>query len=82
MSETKIENSVIGLTKSLDEASGAITAHIENLKAPFNDLTISFRDLTTSFKDYSKKTGKLTKWLIFWTGVMALAVIGQIIQLF
>lgn len=69
---TKIENSVIGLTHSLNEASGAITAHIENLKTPFSDMV-------NAFNNYSKETSKLTKGLVFWTKVMAIAIIVQVI---
>ncbi len=66
----KIQQSLSGLSKSLDEASGAITAHIENLKAPFNEMI-------NTFSDYSQETGKLTKGLVSWTKIMAIAIIVQ-----
>lgn len=74
MSETKIENKIVGLDKSIDTLSGAIYTNVGNLKSPIENLV-------TAFDTFSKKTQTLTKWLIFWTCVMALAVIGQIIAI-
>jgi len=72
MSETKIEKNILGLSKALEEASGAITCHIENLKSPLNDLILAFNT-------YSQETKELTKGLVFWTKVMAIAIIIQIL---
>jgi len=74
MSETKIENKILRLEKGVDTLSGAMYANAGILKSPIEKLVIG---LDTS----SKKTQTLTKWLIFWTGVMAFVVIGQIIAI-
>lgn len=81
MSETKIQNTIVGLDKSINTLSGALYTNVENLKSPIEKLV-------TAFDTSSKKTEELTKGLVFWTKIMAiaiiiqaLAVIGQIIAI-
>ena len=62
------------LVESTDTLSGAIYSNTEILKSPMEDLV-------TAFNKTSKKTEGLTKALVFWTKIMALAIIGQIIAI-
>lgn len=41
----------------------------------------NLENLNNQIKEFSKTSNKLQKWLIFWTAVMAFAVLGQIITI-
>jgi len=72
MSETKIVSNIKELDKNTNNISGAIYTNTGILKSPIDNLV-------TVLDNASNKTEKLTKALVFWTKIMALAVIGQII---
>jgi nitrate reductase beta subunit len=67
-----IERAIYGLHKEIDVLSGAIYTTTENLKIPI-------QNLATIFDTSSKKTEKLTKALVRWTRIMAIAIIIQAI---
>lgn len=54
---------------------------IKSLVEPINKLNTNIENLNMNLKTSSETTSKLTKWLIFWTAIMALAVIGQILAI-
>lgn len=73
---------IAGIQKGLDmSVSGAMHTTISNLQSPIDKLANSFDRFTNELNKSTEKTQTLTKWLIFWTGIMALAVIGQIIAI-
>ena len=76
-----IEKALIELKEPVNTLSGAIYTNTGILKSPIENLAITFEKFVVELNKSSEKTQKLTKWLIFWTGVMALAVIGQIITI-
>lgn len=67
-----ITKGIPSLVESNNTLSGAIYANTEILKSPVENLV-------TAFDKTSKKTEELTRALVFWTKVMAIAIIGQII---
>jgi len=76
-----ITKGIPDLVESTNTLSGAIYTSTKNLKSPITDLV-------TTFNTSSKETKKLTNKLVFWTKVMAfaiimqaLAIIGQIIAI-
>lgn len=70
MSETKIMNTIVGLDKSMNTLSGALYTNTEILKSPVEDLV-------TAFNNFSKSSNNLQTKLIFWTKMMAGAIIIQ-----
>jgi hypothetical protein len=70
MSETKIVSTIAGLDKSMNTLSGALYTNIEILKSPVEDLV-------TAFNNFSNSSNNLQKKLIFWTKIMAGAIIIQ-----
>jgi len=58
-----------------------IVRAIKSLVEPLNKLNNNLENLNLKLEESSNKTSKLTKWLIFWTAVMAVAVIGQILAI-
>jgi len=54
---------------------------IKSLVEPINKLNANIENLNLKLEESSNKTSKLTRWLIFWTAIMAFAIIGQIIAI-
>jgi hypothetical protein len=51
------------------------------LENQIDELNKNLKSLNDSIKESSKTSNSLQKWLIFWTAVMAFAVLGQIITI-
>ena len=53
----------------------------EQLRQQIDELNGNLKSLNDSIKKYSNTSNKLQKWLIFWTAIMAFAVLGQIVTI-